>query len=622
MAQLSAGHTARLSAQAQPDRARLSAQAQPDRGRDPGYLPIEQYAAIGDGRALALVGSDGAIDWLCLPELDSPSVLGALLDPGRGGAFELCPSVPFTATRRYLERTNVLETTFHTDRGQLRVLDALTLDKSQTAPWRELVRQLEGLDGSVPVRWRLEPRFGYGQRAARFERHGPLALARDGGLQVGVRTWGAGEPEAAGGAVSGEFELTAGAQAMLALIATEGEPLPVPERADVERRLQGTLEVWRAWVARHSYAGPWPDAVERSLLAIELLADGRTGAIAAAGTTSLPEVIGGERNFDYRFGWVRDLCFTLDALIATGLDELVQASTNWLLDATRRTHPRIDPVYALGGDVVRSQRQLPLAGYRGSAPVHVGNDAGGQLQLGGFGDLIETMTSYVEQGHILTVESGERLADVADLLSHIWRREDSGLWELGERAHYTTSKLGCWTAFERILQLVQRGQVPARHVERWERERDEVRRFIERHLFSPELRSYRFKAGGRELDCGTLLAARRGFGGRGQMAGTIEAIRSELHAGGPLFYRYSGMQNEENAFLACSFWMIEAMAIDGEVDEAAGLMEGVLGLANDVGLYSEEMEPRTHAMLGNFPQALTHLALISAACALERAQRP
>lgn len=610
MAHVSAGNQRRLATRT---RAALD--------RQQGYLPIEEYAAIGDGRALALVGRDGAIDWMCLPELDSPSMFAAVLDPGRGGAFELCPAVPFTTTRRYLERTNILETTFHTDRGALRVLDALTFDKSQTAPWREVVRQLDGLEGSVPVRWRLEPRFGYGQRAAGFESDGPIALARDDGFQVGLRTWGAGESEVTGGAVSGSFELGAGEQAMLALIATEGEPLPVPERGDVERRLRDTAEVWRAWVSRHSYDGPWRDAVERSLLAIKLLADGRTGAIAAAGTSSLPEVIGGERNYDYRFGWVRDLCFTLDALIAVGLDELVQASTSWLLDATRRTHPRIDPVYALNGDVVRSQQELPLAGYRGSVPVHLGNDAGSQLQLGGFGDLIETMTRYVEAGHILTVETGERLADVADLLAHLWRREDSGLWELGERTQYTTSKLGCWVAFERLLALVQEGQVPARHVERWERERDEVRRFIERHLFSAERHSYTFKSGGTELDCGALLAARRGFGERDRIAGTIEAIRSELHAGGPLFYRYSGMQDEENAFLACSFWMIEAMAIVGRADQAAELMDGAVGLANDVGLYSEEMEPGTHAMMGNFPQALTHLALISAACALENTQR-
>jgi GH15 family glucan-1,4-alpha-glucosidase len=597
-----------------------SAKAETAAGRIDGYLPIEQYAAIGDGRALALVGVDGAIDWMCVPDLDSPSIFGALLDPESGGCFVVRPSVPYTSSRRYLERTNVLETTFHTDHGQLRLLDALTIDESQTAPWRELVRELHGVTGTVPVRWEFCPRFGYGRRAARLQPHGSMIVARDHGLQVGLSTWDAGQVEVGEGTARATCEISGGERALIATLVTDNEPLRVPERAEVERRLAETLEVWRSWVSRHSYDGPWIDAVERSLLAIRLLTDARTGAIAAAGTTSLPEVIGGERNYDYRFGWVRDLCFTLDALLAVGMEQLTQASVTWLLAATRHTHPRVDPVYALGGDVVRTQHRIPMAGYRRTTPVHVGNKAGSQLQLGGFGDFVETIATYVEHGHILPPGIGERLADLADLLSQIWRNEDSGLWELTSRAHYGTSKLGCWVAFERLLDLVDRGQVPARHPARWKSERDQTRRFIEQNLFSQEKGSYVFKAGSNELDCGILLAARRGFGPSSgpRITGTIDAIRRELQAGGPLLYRYSGMQNEENAFLACSFWMVEAMALAGRLDDAAELMQAMVRLGNDVGLYSEEMEPVTHAMRGNFPQALTHLALISAARVLER----
>ncbi len=599
------------------ERALLRSPAQ----RTDGYLPIEDYAAIGDARSLALIGSDGAIDWMCLPELDSPSAFGALLDPARGGRFEISPAVPFSVSRRYLDGTNVLETTFRTDTGQARLIDALTIDKSQAVPWRELVRQLEGVTGTVPIRWRCEPRFGYGQRAARFRRHGVTLLARDGDLQLGLSSWDAGEPSISEGAVCGRLELGSGHRAMLALLASADRPLPVPKREIVERRLGETVEVWRTWLARHSYDGPWRNALERSLLAIHLLASGRTGAITAAGTTSLPEVIGGERNYDYRFGWVRDLCFTLDALMAVGLEDITHAAVEWLLAATKHTHPRIDPVYGLRGDAVRTQRRLPLPGYRRSTPVPVGNDAGSQLQLGGFGDLIETIATYIEDGHILHPAAGERLADSTDLLSQIWRSEDSGLWELGDRAHYGTSKLGCWTAFDRVLELVERGQVPARHVARWKYQRDAARLFIERYLFSPAKNSYLFKVGDDALDCGMLLAARRGFGEEARIAGTIDAIRSELHSEGALFYRYSGMQNEENPFLACSFWMVEAMAIVGRIDQAAELMDAAVALSNDVGLYSEEMEPGTHAMRGNFPQALTHLALISAAQTLVRCAR-
>jgi GH15 family glucan-1,4-alpha-glucosidase len=588
-----------------------------------GYLPVEDYAAIGDGRTLALVGADGAIDWLCVPQLDSPSIFAALLDPGSGGQFTIQPAIAFTAERRYLERTNVLETTFHTERGTATLTDAFTIDSSQPAPWRELVRKIEGRSGAVPMRWRFEPRFDYGRRTPDLERTQNALVARHGHLQAALVTFDAGETQLTGGGAFGAFTAAEGTQAILAMIAA-GEPtLPIPSRDQTERRLSDTVQVWRSWVARHTYEGPWRDAVERSLLTIRLLADTRTGAIAAAGTTSLPEVLGGERNYDYRFGWVRDLCFTLDALLAVGMDELTQASVGWLLDATGNSHPRVDPVYALDGSVVRSQQSLPLAGYRRTAPVHLGNNAGSQLQLGGFGDLLETISVYVDHGHMLGPTGGERLADIADLLVHIWQREDSGLWELGDTAHYGTSKLGVWVAFDRLLELVDRGQAPPRHVDRWRRARDQARDFIETRLFSSERNAYLFKAGSTKLDCGLLLAARRGYGSDSRITGTIDAIGAELHADGPLLYRYSGMQDEENAFLACSFWMAEALAITGRLDEAAELMDAMIGLASDVGLYSEEMEPGTHAMRGNFPQALTHLSLINAAHAIaNRAEAP
>lgn len=588
--------------------------------RTDGYLPIEDYGAIGDGRALALVGLDGSIDWSCLPRLDSPSLFAALLDPERGGRFALAPSVPFTSEQHYVERTNVLETTFHTDRGRVRVTDAFTMDGTLEKPWRELVRCVEGASGSVPMTWRFEPRFEYGRSQAELTSEGPVILGRDGPLQIELRSWDAGQVQIAGGTAFGEFETGEGSRAMLAMLATDSDVLPAPGREQLERRLSETVELWRTWVSRHSYSGPWREAVERSLLAIRLLADGRRGAIAAAGTTSLPEVLGAERNYDYRYGWVRDLCFTLDALLAVGMQELTHSSVGWLLAATKHTHPRVDPVYALDGTVVRSQEKLPLAGYRRTGPVHLGNNAGSQLQLGGFGDLIETFASYTAHGHRLGPAAGERLADNADLLVRIWRNEDSGLWELGESAHYGSSKLGVWVAFARLLDLVERGQVPARHVDRWRRARDEVQQFIETRLFSEELGAYLFRADTGGLDCALLLAARRGFGNPTgpRMNGTIDAIWRELHAEGPLFYRYSGMQEEENAFLACTFWMVEAMALAGRQDGAAELMDEAVGLASETGLYSEEMEPGTHAMRGNLPQALTHLSLINAADTLAR----
>jgi GH15 family glucan-1,4-alpha-glucosidase len=590
--------------------------------RTDGYIPIEDYAAIGDGRTLALVGVDGSIDWMCLPELDAPSVFAALLDPAQGGSFSLAPAIPFEVSRQYLPRTNILRSEFTTADGVVRVTEGLTVDTAQNAPWRELVRQVEGVSGTVPMEWRLRPRFDYGRECPDPVRGAGALVWRHQKLQVALKCWDAGEPVVSQGAARATFAIRQGERAMLALIAGDEAAVPSPERIDVERRLEATVELWRGWVQRTSYDGPWKEAVERSLLAIRLLADGRSGAIAAAGTTSLPEAIGAERNYDYRFGWVRDLSFTADALLRVGMRELAHASVMWLLGAVAHTHPRVDPVYALTGDVVRSQHAIELAGYRGTSPVHVGNQAGSQLQLGGFGDLNETIWRYVDQGHVLSPSVGERLADSADLLCAIWRNEDAGLWELGDNAHYATSKIGCWTALERLLDLVRSEQVPARHVDRWRTERDRMRDFIVTRLWSESRRSYVMKAGSDMLDCGVLLAARRGFDDpRGpRMTATIDAINSELRAEGPLFYRYSGMREEENAFLACSFWMVEALALAGRSDEAAEIMDAMVSLSNDVGLYTEEMEPGSHAMRGNFPQALTHLALINAAVILNEAK--
>jgi GH15 family glucan-1,4-alpha-glucosidase len=583
--------------------------------REDGYLPIGDYGAIGDGHTVALAGRDGAIDWMCLPEIDGEPVFAALLDPERGGRWTLAPEVPFEAEQRYVERTSVLQTTFKTAEGSVRVTDAVTLDPGERTPWRELVRQVEGLAGEVPLAWRFEPRARFDGGSFEFRPHGEGLVARCGSLALGLQTWDAGVQD---GRASGRFTAREGDCALLALTAVDGVPLPLPKRDAVLRRLDETAGVWRSWVTRHTYEGPWRDAVERSLMAIRLLADGRTGAITAAGTTSLPEVLGGERNYDYRFGWVRDVSFTLDALLAVGFEELTHGSMTWLLGAVDRTHPRVDPVYSLDGEVIRSQEQRSLPGYRRTHPVVVGNAAGSQLQLGGFGDLLETVQAYAEHGHVLLPEIGERLADCVDLLCELWQCEDAGLWELPDRAHYATSKLGCWVAVDRLLKLVDAGQAPARHVERWRRERDAIAGFIEDRLYSPQRRSYLQRAGSEDLDCGTLLAARRGFGDPGgeRMLGTIEAIRAELGAGGPLLYRYSGMQGEENAFLACSFWLVEALALAGGRDEAAALMDELVGLGGDTGLLSEEIEPGSRRLRGNLPQALTHLSLINAAAAL------
>jgi GH15 family glucan-1,4-alpha-glucosidase len=590
--------------------------------RHDGFARLRSYAAIGDGRTIALVADDGAIDWLALPDLDSPSVFGALLDVGRGGAFTLAPTVPYASSRRYLPGTNVLETTFSTDLGVVRVVDAMTLQGRDLGPSRELQRRASGVSGRVPMQWRVEPRYGYGTGRTRLGLRGGVPVATCGADAVAVCAFHAGEARIEGGAVTGDFESSPGSRALIALSATHQEPLVFPALRELDARFDATVEAWRTWSAARTHDGPWRDAVGRSALVLKLLVHAPSGAVAAAASTSLPEQVGGSRNWDYRFCWVRDAAFTFDALLQLGCAPEARAYFWWLLHASQLTHPQLQPLYRLDGGGRARERLLPLTCYRHSQPVRIGNAASGQLQLDTYGELLQTAWLYAESGQPLDLDVGRRLAEIADLVCELWTEPDAGIWEVRSALeHFTHSKMLCWVGLDRASRLARRGWLPDRHAARWREQAAAIHDFVEERCYDSELQSYVRFPGTDQLDASTLLGLLAGYGDprSPRWRSTIDAVERRLGSG-PFVYRYSGedgLPGREGAFVSCSFWLAEALARSGSLERASALMAQLVPLANDVGILAEEIDPGSGAFLGNLPQALSHLSLVSAATAID-----
>ena len=498
--------------------------------RTDGFAPIASYAALGDGRTVALVAQDGRVDWWPLPSLDSPPGFAAVLDPAGGGYVALGPEEPATVARRYLPGTNVLETTWRTASGEVRVLDALSVGRSGRLPWSELLRRVEGVEGSVPMRWEVRP-------GSRFETVRPWTEQRRGSVLVhvgdqhlAVRPFDVGEEQVGPYAVSGRFTTAPGSAGLLAITSSDDAPVFTSDRAQLEAHLGLTADRWREWSSSVTYDGPWAEVVERSAMALKLLVFQPTGAVAAAATTSLPERIGGPKNWDYRYMWVRDTSFAADAMVHLGMDEEVQAVVQWLLGTVRRTTPELHVFYTLDGSTPDSQHELRAPGYRGSRPVRAGNGAATQSQLGCFGDLFDTVLRYVRDGHLLDPGTGRMLAGLADRCCDLWLTEDSGIWELGERHHYTISKMGCWVALDRAVQLAGMGEIATGHADRWAREADEIKAWVDEHCWSAAKRSYTFYAGTEDLDAATLLAGRTGFDRGERLAGTVRAVAASSAA--------------------------------------------------------------------------------------------
>ncbi|MDO9398613.1 MAG: glycoside hydrolase family 15 protein [Herbiconiux sp.] len=591
-------------------------------------MPLRDYAALGDGRTVALVARDGQVDWMPVPALHTPPVFAALVDAERGGRFELRPEAEFEATREYVPGTNVLRTTFRTAAGVVTVTDALVTGIAGRLPWLELARRVDGVSGRVDMRWAVVPGdvFRSGEVSRIDTVHGPLLRVAHIDLALIGSEHGRLDPHEPGdgfpeGPLSffGAFTTAPGSRHLIALCGTEDEPIHLPDPANVDRGIDRTIASWETWSDEFDYEGPWQAAVQRSGLALKTLIFAPTGAIAAAATTGLPENVNGGKNYDYRFAWVRDLAYTVGALIRFGLREETHAAVSWVLKALKEHDHQLQIFFELDGTVpARRSRRVDAVGWNGIGPVLEGNDASGQLQLGVFADVVGIMRRYVEAGNILDERTSELLVSFTDEACRRWPEKDSGMWELPQKKHYVSSKIACWQAIDDALHLASIGEIRPSDddLAHWTRNRELIAEWIAEHGWSAERGSYIMAKGDERLDASMLLHAAHPFGPRERMEATVAAIDEELSAG-PLLYRYSGVEAEEGTFVACAFWLVEAQARLGRVPEASARMDELVALANDVGLYAEMISAESHhAFLGNLPQGLSHLALIDAAVAI------
>lgn len=579
-----------------------------------GWLPLEQYGALGDGRSVALIGLDGSIDWWCVPHMDSPPLFDKLLAPQTGGFFSITPSEPFVAERRYLPGSNILETIFITRQGRARLTESLNSGPAGRLPWAELGRRIEGIEGKV----NFEIAIDFGTQADTVS---PYVAPNDNAcvfhagriLGMFLHDHHVHIERKDDMGVRAVLSLAAGQRSVVAIIAGRDEPLVAPPLALIDERIDGSHREWCQWSKGLVYDGPHQTQVLRNALALKLLLSSLSGSIMAAATSSLPERIGGSKNYDYRFAWIRDAGYTIEAFLGIGAQPEAKAAFTWLLRRLDEYGPRV--FYTLDGAIGDCVRPVDLPGYKNSPPV-VGNDARDQLQHGVFGDIFETARCFIDSGNILDPPSAMLLSGLADQCADCWRQQDAGIWELPEKQHYTMSKISCWQALSRAIELADGGHLPTTCRERWDRERQRIQAWIEGHCWSEERQAYLFYPDSDRLDASLTLAVRFGYPSKKRLRSTLEAIDHDLGAGA-FHYRYTDAQEEEGCFLACTFWLIEAWAILDNQDRAeAAYADALEGLSHGVGIYSEMIDPQTGHYLGNLPQGLTHLAALKAAMAI------
>ena len=605
-----------------------------------GFLPIADYAMLSDSSSAALVAKDGSIDWLCLPRFDSSALFARLLDPD-AGHWQIEPTSAYTVERRYRPHTLVLETTFTTETGKARLVDALVFEEGQRGhelgmnPPHELLRSVEGLEGRVELRMELAPRPEYGLV------HPLIRLE-----ERGARTFGGPNPiairsevplEAEAGTLSATFAVSAGEAIGFSLGWAPPESMsPEPTAPSrVPARIEDTAEGWRSWEMEHDiYEGPHKDLVRFSARVLKGLTYRPTGAIVAAATTSLPEDVGGERNWDYRYAWIRDASLTMEALYIGACSDEAGEFASFMTSSAGGGHGldrSLQIMYGIGGEHDLSERELShLRGWRDSRPVRVGNGAWDQVQLDVYGELLNVLYIYRERLGELHPEIQHFVAKLADAAAARWYEKDSGMWEMrGEPRHHLSSKVLCWTALDRAVKLAPQLGEYAR-TEHWASERDAIREAVLERGWSEKRQAYAQSFDSDELDAAQLLMPLVGFlpADDPRMKSTIDAIARDLTQDGlVLRYRNStegvnddGLMGEEGTFVICSFWLVSCLAKAGELERAEALFDQLASYANDVGLLAEEIDTSSGELLGNVPQAFSHIGLVTAARAIDEAK--
>jgi GH15 family glucan-1,4-alpha-glucosidase len=594
------------------------------------YQPIENYGVIGDMRSVALVGKHGSIDWCCLPAFDSPSIFAAILDDQKGGFWSIAPACESTVKQMYLPNTNVLVTRFFTDCGMGEVVDFMPIGREAGGETEQASRQIVRIARSVrgPIQFRMECRPAFDFARTPHE----IAIGSDGahavfsaGGQAFVIKGERGMARSGEGVVS-EFTLEGGDEAAFTIRHRRGraDSSLAEQPIDGEMLLNETVRFWRAWVEKSLYRGRWRETVTRSALVLKLLTYLPTGAIVAAPTTSLPEEIGGVRNWDYRYTWVRDAAFTVYSLMRLGYTEEAGAFASFIQERAREESPVNGPLNVMYG--IDGRHDLPeetldhLDGYRGSKPVRIGNAASGHLQLDIYGELMDSLYLYDKYGTPLSYEMWMTVERILDWLMKNWDQPDSGIWEVrGGRKPFTYSKLQCWVAFDRGVRLARKRSFPTEG-DQWRMERNRIYNALMEKSWNENEGAFTQFFGSDAMDAATLMMPLMLFVSPKdpRMLATIARVRKELTADS-LVRRYEigkaardGLPGCEGFFTVCSFWLVEAMARAGYIEDAQLLFEKLLSYANHLGLFSEEISSKGE-LLGNFPQALTHLGLISAA---------